>query len=89
MTGFLALYKKDANTATVMQLYPSAIEKVGGEQPVPGDVNGDGVCNASDVTALYNYILNNDDSAIVNGDQNNDNVINTGDVTTVYNIILK
>lgn len=58
-------------------------------EAIPGDVNGDKVCNASDVTALYNYILNNDDSAIVNGDQNNDNVINTGDVTTVYNIILK
>lgn len=55
---------------------------------IPGDVNGDGVCNAADVTALYNWILNNDDSAIVNGDQNNDNIINAGDVTTVYNIIL-
>ena len=55
---------------------------------IPGDVNGDGVCNAADVTALYNYILNNDDTALKNGDQNGDNVINAGDVTTVYNIIL-
>ena len=54
----------------------------------PGDVNGDGVCNAADVTALYNCILNNDYSAIVNGDQNGDDVINAGDVTSVYNIIL-
>lgn len=53
-----------------------------------GDVNGDGVCNAADITALYNWILNNDNSAIVNGDQNDDDVINAGDVTTVYNIIL-
>ena len=53
-----------------------------------GDVNGDGVCNAADVTALYNWILNNDDSALKFGDQNNDGVINAGDVTTVYNIIL-
>lgn len=53
-----------------------------------GDVNGDDVCNAADVTALYNWILNNDFSALVNGDQNNDGVINAGDVTTVYNIIL-
>lgn len=55
---------------------------------IAGDVNGDGVCNAADVTALYNWILNNDDTALKNGDQNGDNIINAGDVTTVYNIIL-
>lgn len=55
---------------------------------VAGDVNGDGVCNAADVTALYNYILNNDTTALKNGDQNGDNVINAGDVTCVYNVIL-
>ena len=57
-------------------------------QVVPGDVNGDGVCNAADVTALYNWILNGDDSQLVNGDQNGDNEINAADVTAVYNIIL-
>lgn len=55
---------------------------------VPGDVNGDGSCTSSDVTALYNYILYNDSSAIVNGDQNNDNSITASDVTAVYNNIL-
>lgn len=59
-----------------------------GEVGVPGDVNGDGACTASDVTALYNYILYNDDSAIVNGDQNGDGAITASDVTAVYNIIL-
>lgn len=58
------------------------------KKTVAGDVNGDGVCNAADVTALYNWILNNDNSALKNGDQNNDDIINAGDVTTVYNIIL-
>ncbi len=53
-----------------------------------GDVNGDGSVNAADVTALYNWILNSDDSSLVNGDQNDDNVINAADVTAVYNIIL-
>ncbi|MDY6413116.1 MAG: dockerin type I domain-containing protein [Bacteroidales bacterium] len=33
-----------------------------------GDVNGDGIVSSVDVTALYNYLLNNDSSAIVNGD---------------------
>lgn len=55
---------------------------------VAGDVNGDGSCTSSDVTALYNYILYNDDSAIVNGDQNGDGTITSSDVTAVYNIIL-
>ena len=66
------------------------IAKVNGGIPIfiPGDVNGDGECTGSDVTALYNYILYNDTSAIVNGDQNGDNQITGSDVTAVYNIIL-
>ena len=55
---------------------------------VIGDVNGDNGCTGSDVTALYNYILYNDASAIVNGDQNGDGEITGSDVTAVYNIIL-
>ncbi len=55
---------------------------------VTGDVNGDGVCNSADVTALYQFILNNDSSKIVNGDQNADGNINSADVTAVYKIIL-
>ena len=53
-----------------------------------GDLNGDGECTGSDVTALYNFILYNDTSAIVNGDQNGDGEITGSDVTAVYNIIL-
>lgn len=55
---------------------------------VYGDVNGDGVCTASDVTALYNYILYNDAAAIVNGDQNGDGIVTSSDVTAVYNVLL-
>lgn len=55
---------------------------------IVGDVNGDGECTASDVTALYNAILYNDFSKIVNGDQNGDGEITASDVTAVYNIIL-
>ena len=54
----------------------------------PGDVNYDDECTGSDVTALYNFILNNDSSAIVNGDQNGDGEVTGSDVTAVYNIIL-
>ena len=57
-------------------------------QAVPGDVNGDGYVTSADVTALYDVLLNNDFTAIVNGDQNGDGNITSADVTTVYNIIL-
>ena len=55
---------------------------------VPGDVDGDGNVTAGDVTALYNYLLNDDSSGIVNGDQDGDGYITAGDITTVYNILL-
>lgn len=55
---------------------------------IVGDVNGDGVVNSADVTALYKFILNSDDSMLVTGDVNNDNVVNSADVTAVYTIIL-
>jgi hypothetical protein len=55
---------------------------------VPGDVNGDGLVTSADITALYSWMLNNDDSSIVNGDQNGDGNITSGDVTVIYDILL-
>ncbi len=55
---------------------------------VPGDVNGDGQVTATDVTLLYNVMLNNDYEGVVNGDQDGDGSITAGDVTVVYNVIL-
>ena len=71
----------NASTIQIDQLYQ-------GGEVVPGDVNGDGTVTSSDVTALYNWLLSNDDSAIVNGDQNGDGDITSADITMVYNIIL-
>ncbi|MBR5119061.1 MAG: CotH kinase family protein [Muribaculaceae bacterium] len=53
-----------------------------------GDVDGDGVVTSSDVTCLYNYLLNGDSSDIVNGDQDGDGIITAADITIVYNILL-
>ncbi|MBR5030562.1 MAG: dockerin type I repeat-containing protein, partial [Muribaculaceae bacterium] len=55
---------------------------------VTGDVDGDGTVTAGDITALYNYLLNNDSSAIVNGDQDGDGTITAADITMIYNILL-
>ena len=52
-----------------------------------GDVDGNGVVNGSDVTALYNHLLNADE---VGGDADVDGngVINGSDVTALYTILL-
>ena len=86
--GFLAYYKKSDGTVEQLQFYPNLIEKVGGA-PVPGDVNGDGTVTAADVTMLYNILLNDDYTGVVNADQNGDGSVTAGDVTAVYNILLQ
>ena len=53
-----------------------------------GDVNGDGHVNSADITALYDYLLNGDESSLVYGDQDGDGHITSGDVTAVYDILL-
>lgn len=58
------------------------------DNAIYGDVNGDGHVTSADVTALYNYLLNDDTSAIVNGDVNGDGSITSSDITDVYNILL-
>ena len=59
-----------------------------GGSTVAGDVNGDGEVTTVDITVLYNWLLNGDDTDMVNGDQNGDGEITTNDVTFVYNILL-
>ena len=77
------LYTYDDWQAMYVGLYPNnPVTKLA------GDVDGDGNVNATDVTALYNYLLLGDSSAIVNGDQDGDGSITVGDITVVYNILL-
>lgn len=58
-------------------------------EAIPGDVNGDGVVTAADITALYDFMLNNDSSHLVNGDQTGDGQITAADITAVYSIMLQ
>lgn len=55
---------------------------------VPGDVNGDGNATAADVTALYDYLLNNETTHLINGDQDQNGTITASDITAVYSILL-
>lgn len=57
-------------------------------QRLDGDVNGDGVVTASDVTNLYNIILGFDDKNIQRSDVNVDGATSASDITKVYNHIL-
>ncbi len=86
--GFIAYYKSSDGSVEQLQFYPNLIEKVGGTVVVPGDVDGDGFVTAADVTALYNWMLNNDDTGLVYPDQDGDGNITAGDVTAVYNFLL-
>ncbi len=56
----------------------------------PGDANGDGTVNVSDVVITISYILGNNPPNFVfeNGDVNGDGVINVSDVVGIVNIIL-
>lgn len=53
-----------------------------------GDVNCDFSVNAADVTAIYNYILNGDETYKNTSDVNGDGLINIADITAIYNYIL-
>ncbi|MBP5688621.1 MAG: RagB/SusD family nutrient uptake outer membrane protein [Muribaculaceae bacterium] len=55
---------------------------------ITGDVDGDGVVTASDITAIYNYLLNNDETFLATSDVDGDGVVTAVDVTLIYNILL-
>ena len=54
----------------------------------PLDVNRDGSVTSSDITALYNYLLNSDMTYADSADVNGDGSITSADITVIYNYIL-
>ena len=55
---------------------------------VTGDVDGDGYVTTVDITAIYNYLLNGDETYLSTSDVDNDGFITTTDITVIYNILL-
>jgi len=53
-----------------------------------GDVNRDDAVNASDITVLYNIMLNGDNAFPITSDVNGDLSVNANDLTYLYNIML-
>lgn len=58
------------------------------ETSIIGDVNCDGEVTVVDITCLYNYLLNGDETYIETSDVDGDGFITTVDVTVIYNIML-
>jgi hypothetical protein len=54
-----------------------------------GDVNCDGVVTAYDVTCIYDYLLNNDDTYLITCDVDGNGEITAHDITAIYNILLE
>lgn len=82
--GNLVLAEENEYTLTIVD----GVLTVTFPSSVYGDVNGDGVVTSADITALYDYLLNNDSSHLVNGDVNNDGTITSSDITGVYDVLL-
>ena len=55
---------------------------------ITGDVDGDGEITATDITAIYNYLLNNDDTFLATSDIDGDGVVTSTDIMLIYNILL-
>lgn len=57
-------------------------------QGVTGDVNLDGDVTTIDITCIYNYLLNGDETYLETSDVDGDGNITTTDITVIYNILL-
>ena len=57
------------------------------DDPIPGDVDGNGVVNISDVTTLIQAVLMSSD--ITNGDIDGNGVVNITDVTMLIDQVLR
>ena len=69
--------------------YPASYYTIAPETAViVGDVNQDQVVTASDVTELYNYLLNNSTTYYNTSDVNGDGVVTAADITAVYDVLL-
>ncbi len=69
--------------------YPASYYTIAPETvSLVGDVNQDQAVTASDVTELYNYMLNGSNNHLSTSDVNGDGEVTSADVTAVYNVLL-
>ena len=78
----------NAQTEIAIPDFTVVVTSVKGSGHIIGDVNCDGEVTSADITALYNYLLNGDETYIATSDVNGDGVITSADVTVIYNILM-
>ena len=87
-TLLLSLFALIAAMA-VAATYPASYYTLAPETAsLVGDVNNDQAVTSSDVTALYNYLLNGDTTYLNTLDVNGDGSITAADITAIYDILL-
>ena len=64
------------------------MEVIEQQATITGDVNCDGSVNSADITALYDYFLNEDNTFVDTSDVDGDGFITSADITAVYEILL-
>ena len=58
------------------------------QEPVPGDMDGDGVLSFNDVSGLYLAILSGDADSAANGDVDGSGEVNFADITALYLLMM-
>lgn len=66
----------------------SSLAAFSSNSAIVGDVNNDGAVTVADVTAMFNYFLEGDETYLANYDVDGDGYITSADITVIYNIIL-
>ena len=75
--------------AAMAATYPASYYTIAPETAaVVGDVNQDQVVTASDITELYNYLLNGNTTYYSTSDVTGDGQVTAADVTAVYTVLL-
>lgn len=86
---FLASVHPEELTTQYLDIIARKVAWLDEQWTVPvGDVDCDGHVNAVDVTIIYNYLLNGDETYKYTCDVNGDGHINSVDITTIYDILL-
>lgn len=86
---FLASVHPEELTTQYLDIIARKVAWLDEQWTVPvGDVDCDGHVNAVDVTIIYNYLLNGDETHKYTCDVNGDGHINSVDITTIYDILL-
>ena len=85
---YSSMHSQDAPT-DYLNLISRKVAWLNQQWRVPvGDVNCDGEVTSFDVTAIYNYLLNGDETFVSTCDVDGDGAITSHDITKIYDIIL-